>query len=252
MKLSFRRGGDAVKQVQQERRMAQESRKTKLWEFFPPKDGSVVTVRFLTEEPLVWKSHQIQIDGKWTRITCTEEFESGSCRECAKGNSRPQDVAGWLVWDSRPFEVKVRDKDGNDTGKKKTVPGSVKPLIRGMTDAALIQKKNEMFGLLSRPYLIYKTGEGKQSKWTYDHGDVDKLTKKQIDEYLATLPESLRGLDPYEIMEKQIVPPSSDEYEEEAIKQSARVNISDDVEEDEEEVEEEVQAKKKLSIKRGK
>ena len=44
----------------------------------------------------------------------------------------------------------VIDINGNDSGKKKTVPGSVKPLIRGMTDAALIQKKNEMFGLLCR------------------------------------------------------------------------------------------------------
>ena len=251
MKLSFRRGGDAVKQVQQEKKLAAESRKTKLWEFFPPKDGSVVQIRFLTDEPLVWKCHQVQIDGKWIRITCTEEFEPGSCKECEKGN-RPQDVAGWLVWDSRPFEVKVKDKDGNDSGKKKTVPGSVKPLIRGMTDAALIQKKNEMFGLLSRPYLIYKTGEGKQTKWTYDHGDVDKLTKKQLDEYLATLPESLRGLDPYEVMEKQIVPASMDDGEE---VKSAKTAVKNDVvedDDDEEDIEEEAPAKKKLAIKRSK
>jgi hypothetical protein len=239
MKLDFiKRGSEALAEERERMERLRESKKGKLFRFFPPGDEEEVTIRFLTDEPVLFREH-VYDEGK-THVTCTGK----DCENCKDGNN-PQSVAGWLIWDTREYEAKVRDKQGNDTGKTKTVEGSVKPLVRGMTDAAAIQKMNEKYGLKTREYSVCKTGKGKQSKWTFDRSDKESpLTSRMLEKYMATLPEQLRNLTPEEVLERQIVPP---EYLEDAKPKSKKFNPH--VEEDDDEDE---PKKRKLKLKHKK
>lgn len=204
-----KKGFKAVKEEGIRREKEKEASKGKLWRIFfaknDPEDLEIPFL-FLTDEPQCYYEHQLNINGKVVNRACTGD----DCKDCASGN-KARFVGAFLGVDCRPFEVEVRDKDGNKTGKKKTVDYSAKLLVRGQTDLSQLDRLNNKYGLLDREWYISKTGTGTATKWSFDRGDDFELSEKEIQ---AILPESLRGMDFDDIVLQQISPTEED-YEEE-------------------------------------
>lgn len=206
-KQLFGRGFNVIDEENQRRELMQESRKGKLYRFFFGKDVTEANISFLTEEPICYQEHSIKVGDKFTQATCTGD----GCPFCKEGKSRF--VASWLIVDHSEYEAKVYDDNNVDTGKKKKVKDRIKVLVRGMTDAASLKRLSEKYGLVARPYAVTKTGTGKNTKWDFDRGEPRELTTKQIKEWREQLPENLRNLDFYKILEMQISPDGEDDEE---------------------------------------
>ena len=201
----FGRGFSVMDERIKEKEMMQESRKGKLYRFFFGKNDNEAEISFLTEEPICFQEHNIKSGETYMSVTCVGE----GCPYCKESKAR--DVFAWLVVDHRSYEAKVYDENNVDTGKKKTVKDRIKLLVRGMTDAASLKRLSEKYGLTDRPYTVTKTGTGKNTKWDFDRGEPREMTSKRISEYREQLPEKLRSLDFYKIVEMQISPESSEE-----------------------------------------
>lgn len=212
----FGRGFGVMEERIKEKEMLQESRKGKLYRFFFGKNVSEAEISFLTEEPICFQEHNIKNGEQYLQVTCI----GNGCPYCKEG--KPRDVFAWLIVDHSSFEAKVYDENGVDTGKKKTVKDRIKLLVRGMTDAASLKRLSEKYRLTDRPYTVTKSGSGKNTKWDFDRGEARELTKKMIDEYREQLPEKIRNMDFYKIVETQISPseeePSAEEAKETASK----------------------------------
>ena len=206
MKPSLNRGFSTVKEAQQKIEVRREQAKNNLRNFFPPKDGSEVEIYFLTEDPICYLCHQVSVPGsnRFDTVFC-KSSQGEDCPECDRNDS-PREQWSWLVWDTTPFEVKERDSNGKETGRTKTVNGSVKKMDRGVTDAALLNKNQEKYGLAKRPWAVSKNPSGKG--WVFDRGDEGYLSKTDLENIRKTLPEKIRDLDFYEILERQIIPPT--------------------------------------------
>ena len=198
MAKMFGRGFSVVEEEKKRREIAAESRKGKLFRFFFKKDEEV-PIRFLTEEPVCYDEHTLRNGENFTQVPCIGD----GCPYCA--NNKPQFVASWLIVDGREFEAKVYDENNVDTGKKKLVKDRIKVLVRGMTDAGSLKRLSEKYGLVNRPYTVTKTGSGKNTKWEFDRGEEESLTSAQITKYREQLPEKLRTMDFYKILELQVV-----------------------------------------------
>lgn len=240
MKPTLGRGFKTVNQAQERIEERREKAKSSLRNFFPPKSSDdEVVIRFLTEDPINYLAHTVPVAGtnRFDTVFCTGD----DCAECARAD-RPRDEWAWLVWDTTEFEVKERDSSGKETGKTRKVNGSVKVLRRGITDASSLAKFSTKYGLMNRSWAISKSPSGKG--WAFDRGDDDEVTEKEVAGYLETLPDSLKNLDPYEILERQILPPSMWEGTAETKK-----NVEAGLSVEEEPVAEEA-PKKKLGLKR--
>jgi len=220
----FKRGFKAVKEEEARREQERKERRGKLWRVYFPKDAKEdyeIPFRFLTDEPVCFWEHTLNINGKVVHRTCTGE----GCQDCANGN-KPRFVGAFLGIDCSKYEVDERDSNGNKTGKKKTISATAKLLVRGQTDLAQLDRLNNKYGLLDREWAISKTGSGTSTKWAFDRGDVDELTEK---EEQSMLPEALRGKDYYDIVESQITPHEEDEDEDEDDDTSSDDNLKDKI-----------------------
>ena len=228
MAKMFGRGFNVVDEEKKRRELASESRKGKLFRFFFKADEEV-EIRFLTEEPVCYSEHTMKTgDNNFTQIPCIGD----GCPYCS--NNKPQFVASWLIVDTREFEAKVYDENNVDTGKKKMVKDRVKVLVRGMTDAGSLKRLSEKYGLIKRPYTVTKTGSGKNTKWEFDRGEEDPMTQAQIKQYRSQLPEKLREMDFYKILELQVAPEEVEETTK-ATKEEAREAVASKVQKLEEE-----------------
>jgi hypothetical protein len=224
MKQVFKRGYKAVKEEAERREKEREASQGKLFRIYFPKEveddpNYEIPVTFVTEEPLCYREHSVTgIGGKRMTRTCTED---DTCVDCKNGN-KPRFVGAYLVIDHRPFDREERDAQGNKTGKKIRVKASAKLLVRGQTDLAQLDRLSTKYGLTSYKWAISKTGSDQNTKWSFDRGNESKLTKKEI---LAILPENIRDMDFYDIVESQILPQESDEYDNSTDEEvSGRVN----------------------------
>lgn len=208
----FGRGFNVVEEESKRREMAQESRKGKLYRFFFGKNVDEVEIDFLTEEPICYNEHSVKVGENFNQIPCIGD----GCPYCKEG--RPRFVGAWLIVDHSEYQAKVYDENGVDTGKKKTVKDRIKLLVRGTTDASSLKRLSEKYGLTNRPYTVTKTGTGKNTKWDFDRGEPRELSKDYIKQLREQLPEKLRNLDFYKIVELQI---SDDEQsKEEEVKET--------------------------------
>lgn len=206
---TFKRGFKAVKEEEEKREQLKKERQGKLWRVYFPKDaddGYEIPFLFLTDEPICFYEHTLNIQGKVVHRTCRGE----GCKDCNNGN-KPRFVGAFLGIDRSEFEIDERDKSGNKTGKKKTIDATAKLLVRGQTDLAQLDRLNNKYGLCGREWFISKTGKDTSTKWMFDRGEEEELTKKEIK---ALLPEVLRDKDFYEIVEEQIQPVDVEDEEE--------------------------------------
>lgn len=83
----------------------EESKKANYSDEFRIGDGETAKVRFLTEEPLNFRQHNLHIDGKWPKYTCRQGLEGG-CPLCKAGDN-PRFVGAYVVFDYRDNKVKI-------------------------------------------------------------------------------------------------------------------------------------------------
>ena len=228
MAKMFGRGYGVVEEEKKRREIAAESRKGKLFRFFFKADEEV-PIRFLTEEPVCYSEHTLKSADSFTQVPCIGD----GCPYCA--TNKPQFVASWLIVDGREFEAKVYDENNVDTGKKKKVKDRIKVLVRGMTDAGSLKRLSEKYGLVKRPYTVTKTGSGKNTKWEFDRGEEEPLTVADINKYREQLPEKLRTMDFYKILELQVTNEVADDTEPAPSKEEAREAVASKVQQLEEE-----------------
>lgn len=206
----FKRGFNAVKEEETRREKIKEMKKGRLFRFYVPKDKktgksvSDIPVIFLTEEPINYWEHTIAQGGdRFAQVPCTGD----GCEYCQLDKNqggKPRFVSAWLIVDRT--EYSYTDQKGN------TVEGKdrIKLLVRGMTDAAILENKSVKFGLMNYDWTVTKVGTGTSSSMQFERGDKLVLTAKQLESIMNQLPENMRGLDPYEIVEKQIMGEAED------------------------------------------
>jgi hypothetical protein len=191
----FKRGFNVIKEEQERRDREKESRVGRLWRFFLKKEEEDVPVDFLTEEPLCFHEHTIPSGGGYEHHTCTGE----NCKFCADG-TKPQFVAAWLVVDRRavPYEDKK-------TGEKKIIKDRIKLLVRGMTDAAQLDRLSKKFGLMKYGWTVTRTGTGTSTSWRFERDEQKVIPASEIAELRKQLPEKLRNMSFDEIIEIQVL-----------------------------------------------
>lgn len=234
MATMFKRG---FKAVNEEKKRQEENRAKSggIWKFFLQNDGDEADITFLTDQPISFYVHNIKSykNGKecYDDIPCIGE----GCKHCANGDKTTFKSA-WLVVDHR--ENKYTDKDG----KKQVTSDNVRLFIYGTKIASQLDRIATKYGLLNRTMTIIRMGKGTSTTYTFERGDVQSLTKKDIEELL---PESVRDLyqgttdSLYTILEKQIIASAGvtdSDDEDEPVKDTALVSLDDDDDEDEEEV----------------
>ena len=225
-------GFGSFKEEQEKEDKARESKRGKLFRFYPPGDEEEVTIRFLHDEPLVWREHDIKENGKFRQEPCTMA-ETGECEYCERG-LKQRVVCGWLIFDYREFEVKERDENGNETGKKKTIEGNCKLLVRGKTDSLILAKLNtKLKGLSSRDFDVYKTGQDKSTRWNFTPGEATKLTEKKLASLMAGLPKKYEDLEPLEVVYANIFGMEEEEEEKPKRNESKREKLRQQEEDDE-------------------
>lgn len=219
------KGFQAFREESERRRQASENLRGKLYRFLL-KDGETdCPIWFLTSEPLLFHEHTIKENGRFVNYTCM----GSDCEYCK--DSRASFKGAFLIVDGREYQIDERDKDGNKTGKKKTVTNRIRPLVRGQTDLATLLNKHVKFGLDSRPWFVTKVGSGQGSRYEYERGDVeDALTDKQIANLIAQLPERYHEMTLDEILEAQVF--GFEDSEESTAPSTAKRVSKSDVEED--------------------
>ena len=183
------RGFKDHKQEEKRREKEKESRTGKLWRFFLGDDDDPdAPIRFLTEEPILFYEHSINVRGKWANITCTGD----DCEECAEGD-RPSYKGAWLVVDGREVEIDEKDAKGKKTGKKKIITDQIRLYVRGSTDIAKLDRLSKKWGLTSRPWFVTKTGKDTSTSYELDRGEEEELSEKELKNILSKMPEKMRN-----------------------------------------------------------
>lgn len=249
----FKRGYKAAREEAERQETARANMSKKLFRFFLKDDGDEADVKFLTEEPITFMEHTVQVfkNGKtlYDSVTCSGE----NCPYCEDGN-KPSFKGAFLIYDKRPYEV--TDK----SGKKKTIDGSVKLYVQGAKVLSQLDRLSERYGLVKRDYTIIRSGTGQNTTYMIERQDEStKLTSKQIENLL---PEKLRDEyngdmeSLYTIIENQLemnlpdaVDNEDDEDEEEYDNRKNLVGDDDEDEEDEERPVRNAAVKKSGSVK---
>lgn len=240
MASMFKRGFKAVND-EKKRQEENRSKGGQIWKFFIQNDGDEADITFLTDQPISYYEHNIKSfrNGKefYDAVPCIGE----GCKHCANGDKTTFKSA-WLVVDHR--EVEYTDKDG----KKQTTSDNVRLFVYGTKIASQLDRIATKYGLLNRTMTMIRMGKGTSTTYTFERGELQSLTKKDIEELL---PESVRDLyegtteSLYTILEKQIMASAGvDTDEDEPVKDTALVSIDDEDEE------EEVKPKSKFSNKK--
>ena len=160
----FKKGFESVENMKQEQ---QASKGNGIYDFYV-KDKEDALMRFLTDEPIAFKAHTIKV-GKAPRVfVCTEDADCLGCKQPDSFDmSKPNKAsvkAAFLVLDGREVERDEKE-NGQPTGKKVQYTDQIKVMVRGISDAAGIQKAKEMYGLLDTPYVCSKSG--KKNPYTF-------------------------------------------------------------------------------------
>lgn len=189
-----KRGFNAIKEEEARREKVKELKKGKIFRFFVPKGMKDIPVTFLTEEPINFWEHTVpQAGGRFLTVPCVGE----GCSHCETG--KPSFKSAWLLIDHTEYSYK------DQAGKEVTGKDRIKLLVRGMTDAAILENKSAKFGLMKYDWTVTKVGTGTSSSMQFERGERLALTAKQLEAIMNQLPEQLRDLDPYDIVEMQIM-----------------------------------------------
>jgi len=177
--------------------------------FLTARDNPDAPVRFLTDEPISFWSHNVQEGGRYNNYACTCEPD---CPLCQAGAPRSFKSA-YLVVDGRQGSY-ISKK----TGEKVEFDKAVAVLLRG-NDCGIIERNRQRYGLLDAPYYATRMGQKPSISYLFDKagaeifekypyldkdifaiGELNEAAKEKIQELL---PDKYRGLDYYEIIEKK-------------------------------------------------
>ena len=176
-----------------------ENQKGKLYPFYT-KAGEDKEFVLLMGEPLVFDEHYIKEQN--ASVTCHHE----DCKLCASGNKRSV-KSGFLVLDLTPYEAKIRDAQGNETGEKEIVPMSVKWMkVNTKETPTFIMVKKHKGDLTYTHWGVSTMGEKTTKVNTFvmhDYFEMDEETEKAI---RSRLPEKLRNLSWEDIACEQVLP----------------------------------------------
>jgi len=175
----FQRGYDASRAEKERQDKARENMGKKLWRFFLVDDGDEADLRFLNEQPVNFREHNIKRGERFENYTCTGD----DCPFCADGD-RPTYKGAFLVIDRREYEY--TDKQ---SGKKKKGKNQLRLFVQGMKVVSQLDRIHEKYGLSNRDVTIIRLGKGTQTTYTIERGEEEKLSRKEIE---ACFPEKLR------------------------------------------------------------
>ena len=212
MAIFANRGFKAVDKEIERQETEKKNSGSKLFRFFLANNKDSATVTFLTEEPINYYEHSIQVyrGGKNTydNVPCI----GSECPHCANGE-RASFKSAWLIVDHR--ERSYKDKEG----KEHTVSEDVRLYVVGTKTAGMIQRKAQRYGLTNYQYLIERVGSGTSTTYLIENEDEIELTPQEIEEILPEfLKEQYDGTmeSLYKIIENEItkLAPSKEEVEE--------------------------------------
>lgn len=174
-------------------------------------DGTPIPIRFLTDEPISFYEHDIKENGRYKTVTCIGT--DNDCPLCKTEEKNARLKGAFLILDRGEYEVDERDENNNKTGRKVVKSNFLKLLVRGQKDLQQLEikkqktlrqvaKNGEDYSMLNRDFLVYKTGAGTSTLWSFEEEEPELLTDAEIQNML---PEKFRGRDFYEILEEQIL-----------------------------------------------
>lgn len=178
MAIFANRGFKAIdKEIERQEQLKKEGGSKKLFRFFLMNNKESAEISFLTEEPINYYEHSIQVykGGKNTydNVPCT----GGDCPHCANGE-RASFKSAWLIVDHR--ERTYKDKEGNQQVAK----DSVRLYVVGTKVAGMIQRKAQRYGLTTWRYLIERVGNGTATTYLIENEDKVTLSPQEIEELL--------------------------------------------------------------------
>lgn len=200
----FKQGFEAVQTMDAEAKAANGSKG--LYDFYV-KDGQESLMRFLTDKPVAFKAHTINV-GKVPRVfVCTEDENCLGCQQPDSFDiSKPNKAtvkAAFLVLDGSVVE-KDKLEDGKPTGEKVRYTDQIKVMVRGVNDVAVIERNSKKYGLLNRAY--YCSKQGKKNPYNFDRVDgcpegkdpefwsQAPLTDEAMNKLIEKLPEKYKEL----------------------------------------------------------
>lgn len=177
----FKRGYTAVANEKKRQEVEKELRDSQLWRLFIKGDGSEADIRLLTEDPITFYEHDLKEyrGGKefFNNVTCT----GADCEHCAEG-SKQTFRGAFLAVDRRESSYQ---KDGKTVNKK----DQVRLYVQGTKVLSQLERISTKYGLSNRDLTVVRLGVGTSTTYTFDRGEEDPLSKKEIG---ALLPENLR------------------------------------------------------------
>ncbi len=205
-KSLFSTGFESLKEREVEQKQKAGHFNQGLFSFYVP-DGGEALMRFLTEKPVSFMAHTIKVGKAPRTFVCTENDECMGCKQSdsydpSKPNRASLKVA-FLVLDGR--EVEVDEKvDGKPTGKKKVITDQIKIMVRGVNDAANIQRSAVKYGLTNGTYTCFKNGAKNPYNFEREVGcppskdakfwSQEPLSQEALNELIEKLPERYREM----------------------------------------------------------
>jgi len=178
----FKRGYQGVREEKQRQEEEKAKRQNQLWRFFLSKDGDEADLRFLTEEPITFYEHTHKVTRNGKESYSSSTCYGSECEDCANGD-RPTFKGAYLVVDRREYEYK--DKDG----KKKSGKDQVRLFVQGTKVLSQLDRLSDKYGLSCREVTMVRLGSGTATTYTFERGEEDRLSRKQIEQLL---PENFR------------------------------------------------------------
>jgi hypothetical protein len=184
----FGRGYEQAEAERKRQEAQREGRRNKLWTFFLTEDNDEALVRFLTEIPINFYEHNMQVSiggrSRWEGFTCLGEIKK-PCPLCENGD-RAQLKGAYLVWDYREYEYT------DEKGKKRKASGQVRLYIAGPTIVNQLGRISKRYGLCKQDITVSRSGAKKGVTYNFNREAAAKGPSKTMIE--NALPEALREL----------------------------------------------------------
>lgn len=233
----FKRGYKPLAKEAKRQEAARAARKERLYEFYLKDDKDEADVRFLLEEPFNVRVHQVQRNGRFDTVICSED---DNCPYCENGDNPTMKGAN-LVIDRRPYEYT------DEKGKKKKAKNSVKLFLQGTRVMGQLERISDKYGLTDRDVTIIRLGKGQNTSYTVERGEEEPITEKEI---RMALPDWLR--DQYDGSDESL----EDILENQLLKMLAKADDEDedydeDIEDDEDDDEDDDEPRRGRGRSRG-
>lgn len=176
----FQRGYNAVREEVERNEQRRKEAGSKIFRFYPPAPNEEAEIRFLTEEPINFYEHMIQIKkgGK-------TQYENHICKgdDCPYCEEKAPSFKGaYLVYDFSVYE----DKEGKEQ------ESGLRLLVMGQKVLSQLDRLSSKYGITNRNITLVRTGAGQSTSYVLEKGEKEDLFTE--DDIAELLPESLRDM----------------------------------------------------------